>query len=115
MVIPAGGAALARSESAPLINETLRGELKRILGVREDFPLDPVDRLMCSCWMRTRFEIYEQSWFREEIRKLDHVTTVFELLEAIEDIYEARLRGRRGMSRKSVIWEMVDDLPPTLA
>lgn len=69
--------------------------------------------LGCSCWMRTRFEIHEQVWLRGQMRKLDKVETLYELLIAIEDIYTERLRGRPGSAAqfKDLGDEMMLNLP----
>jgi hypothetical protein len=95
------------------MSENLRGELKRRLGVTEDGPVDESVVFKCACWMRTRFELHEQAWFREQIRNVDKAETVVQLLEAIEDIYTAKLIGRPGM-RREVIDEMMLNLPPIL-
>jgi hypothetical protein len=95
------------------MSNNLRGELKRRLGVNEDAPVDDIVVFKCACWMRTRFELHEQAWFREEIKNVDKAQTVVQLLEAIEDIYTAKLIGRPGM-RRELIEEMMLNLPPIL-
>lgn len=91
----------------------MRGELRSRLGVVEDVPVEYNVVLNCACWMRTRFELYEQAWLREEIKKVDKAKTIIQLLDAIEDVYTARLIGRPGM-RRELIDQMMLDLPPIL-
>lgn len=91
----------------------VRGELKKLFHVEEDFPLSPVVVSKCGCWMRTRFQIDEQAWFQKNIQKIDEAQTFFQVLDAIESVYEERWRGRTVI-RRVILREMIDDLPPVL-
>lgn len=91
-----------------------RGVLWEFLGVTEDCDVDPIVAMCCGCWMRTRFEIFYQAWIQGEVKKIDKSTTLFQILDVIEDIYNERLRGRGLVMRDVILSEMLDSLPLVL-
>jgi hypothetical protein len=64
--------------------------------------------------MRTRFEIYFQVWIRDLVKKIDRAKTMYGILEAIEDIYNEKLRGRGLTMWNVTLVEMIDNMPLVL-
>jgi hypothetical protein len=91
----------------------LKGRLRIYFLPHINEVLDQTFLLCVSCWMRTRFPLYEQVWLQKKIKNIDTAVTIDDLLGRIEDIYDERLRGRLGLE-DVLFYEMVEELPPCL-